>query len=124
MPYRKPSLFGLLMLCLLCGCGEAKLECDFIETRQAVLSLVSNDSRNPLANFAAKNSTENPNSKPEYLLGQKIVTTGTSKDKKTLECSGPISVIYGDLKATKEINFTVQQASGGKLSVSVVPFEF
>jgi hypothetical protein len=94
-----------------------------------VLQFVSSDSRNPLANYAANNSTENKDSssktaKPRYLLGEKIVTTSTSKDKRTLECSGPISVIYGDIKASKEVNFTVQQASDGKVSVSVAPFQF
>jgi hypothetical protein len=34
----------------------------------------------------------------------------------------PLSVIYGDIKASKEVNFTVQQASDGKVSVSVAPF--
>jgi len=121
--------FGLpVLLAFLWGCS-AKLECDSIETRNAVLHFVSNDSRNPLANYAANNSTENKDSnsekaKPRYLLGEKIVTTSTSKDNRTLECSGPISVIYGDIKASKEVNFTVQQASDGKVSVSVAPFQF
>jgi hypothetical protein len=53
-----------------------------------------------------------------------MVTTSTSKDKRTLQCSGGISVAVGDLKATKEINFTVQRSSDGKLSVSVAPFQF
>jgi hypothetical protein len=53
-----------------------------------------------------------------------MVTTKTSKDKRTLECSGPLSVTYGDLMATKEVNFTVQRSSDGKVSVSVVPFQF
>jgi hypothetical protein len=128
MPCRKLSLLGFpVLLTFLWGCS-AKLECDSIETRNAVLQLVSNDTRNPLANYAANNSTENKDSnsetaRPRYLLGEKIVTT-TSKDKRTLECSGAISVIYGDIKATKEVNFTVQQASDGKATVSVAPFQF
>jgi hypothetical protein len=36
----------------------------------------------------------------------------------------PLSVIYGDIKASKEVNFTVQQASDGKVSVLVAPFQF
>jgi hypothetical protein len=131
MPCRKlsPVVLGFPVLVFLWGCS-AKLECDSIETRTAVLQLVSNDTRNPLANYAANNSTESKDSNsetvkpPRYLLGEKIVTTSTGKDKRTLECSGPISVIYGDIKATKEVNFTVQQASDGKLSVSVAPFQF
>jgi hypothetical protein len=30
----------------------------------------------------------------------------------------------GDTKASKKIDFTVQQSSDGKLSVSVAPFQF
>jgi hypothetical protein len=30
----------------------------------------------------------------------------------------------GDTKASKEVHFTVQQAADGKMSVSVVPFQF
>jgi len=124
---------------LLSGC-DAKPECDSIETRGAVLNIVSADHANPLVAYAARNSTvktddtKNPaseenksagsNMKPLYLLGQRMVTTSTSKDKRTLQCSGGISVAVGDLKATKEINFTVQRSSDGTLSVSVVPFQF
>jgi hypothetical protein len=104
-------------------------------------NIVSNDHGNPLVAYAARNSTvnkddtKNPSSeenksagsestKPLYLLGQKIVTASTSEDKRTLQCSGAISAAVGDLKATKEVNFTVQQSSDGKISVSVAPFQF
>jgi hypothetical protein len=30
----------------------------------------------------------------------------------------------GETKAMKEVNFTVQQSSDGKITVSVVPFQF
>jgi hypothetical protein len=130
-------LWSLSSLLLLAGC-DSKVECDSIETREAVLQFILNDSNNPLVNYAARNATEpregssNPqsdaaksaDSKPLYLLGQRIVTASTSKDKRTLECSGPLSVTYGDLKATKEVNFTVQRSSDGKVSVSVAPFQF
>jgi hypothetical protein len=33
-------------------------------------------------------------------------------------------VTVGDTKASKELNFTVQQPSDGKMSVSVAPFQF
>jgi hypothetical protein len=124
----------------LSGC-DAKPECDSIETRSAVLNIVSDDHRNPLVAYAARNSTankddtKNPPSeengsagsqsmKPIYLLGQEIVATSTSGDKRTLQCSGAISVTVGDMKATKDVNFTVQQSAGGKMSVSVAPFQF
>lgn len=92
-----------------------------------MLQTVADDHRNPLANYAAKESTAKPtpeNAKPLYLLGNKIVTTSVSADKRTLQCSGAISVAVGDTKASKEIDFTVQQTSDGKVSVSVVPFQF
>ena len=116
------------------GCFAAP-ECDSIETRKAVLQFVLGDGNNPLVTYAVKNSTtgkesadetsQDPKSeKPLYQLGQKIVTTSTSKDKLTVKCSGGISVAVGDIKATKEVTFTVQQSSDGKTSVSVDPFQF
>jgi hypothetical protein len=116
----------------LTGCGP-KVECDSPETRQAVLTAIANDHSNPLANFAAKTSNAvkdvetSPNSeraRPLYLLGDKIVTTSTSKDSRTLTCSGAISATVGDTKASKDVNFTVQRSPDGKISVSVVPFQF
>jgi len=118
-------------LIFLSGCSAGP-ECDSVETRNAVLQTVSNDHNNALANYAAKNSTvaESEKSanlesvKPDYRLGEKMVTTSTSPDKRTLTCSGAISVTVGDTKASKEINFTVQQSPDGKISVSVTPFKF
>jgi hypothetical protein len=124
----------------LSGCG-VKPECDSFETRNAVLQIVSNDHNNPLVTYAAKNSTvakeksSNATSeaeksanlesiKPLYLLGEKIVTTSTSADKRTLECRGSMSVTVGETKASKEVNFIVQQPSDSKITVSVAPFQF
>ena len=64
------------------------------------------------------------NTRPLYQLGDRIVTASTSRDKLTLKCSGPLSVAVSDIKATKELIFTVQQPKDGKLSVSVEPFQF
>lgn len=113
--------FPLLVFSSAC---RAEPECDSIETRDAVLHFISEDRNNPLLDYAARNSTEKSKEKPLYQLGQRMVTTSTSRDKRTLKCSGPLSVAVGDLKATKEVNFTVQQSSDGKLSVSVEPFQF
>jgi hypothetical protein len=126
-------------LIFLSGCG-AKSECDSFETRNAVLQILSGDHNNALATYAAKNSTavkekssnateaeksaSLESTKPLYLLGEKIVTISTSADKRTLECSGSISVTVGETKASKEVNFTVQQSSEGKITVSVAPFQF
>jgi hypothetical protein len=116
-------------------------ECDSFETRNAVLQIVTDDHNNALATYAAKNSnvvkekSSNPtseaeksanleNTKPLYLLGEKIVTASTSADKRTLQCSGAISATVGGTKATKEVSFTVQQSSDGRITVSVAPFQF
>jgi hypothetical protein len=143
MPYRRQRSLGLWSLpCLvfLNACG-AKPECDSFETRSAVLQVISDNHSNPLATYAAKNSTESKdgsnnsgpdvakstnseNERPLYRLGEKIVTTSTSNDKRTLKCSGAISATVGDTKASKEVNFTVQQTPDGKISVSVEPFQF
>jgi len=137
MPYfRNGSIvfWSLSFLVFLSGC-EAKPECDSFETRNAVLQTVSNDHNNPLVKYAAKSSNmakstdanseaEKSKQRPLYVLGEKIVTTSTSKDKRTLKCSGSISATVGDTKASKEVNFTVQQSSEGEISVSVDPFQF
>ena len=137
MPYfRNGSIvfWSLSFLVFLSGC-EAKPECDSFETRNAVLQTVSDDHNNALVEYAAKNSTmakssdasseaEKSKQQPLYLLGDKMVTTSTSEDKRTLKCSGAISATVGDTKASKEINFTVQQSSDGKITVSVAPFQF
>jgi len=135
MPYfrKRPIVFWCFpFLILLSGC-EAKPECDSFETRNAVLQAISDDHNNALGKYAAKNSTmasdasseaEKSRQQPLYFLGEKIVTTSTSEDKRTLKCSGAISVTVGDTKASKEVNFTVQRSSDGKISVSVAPFQF
>jgi hypothetical protein len=121
-------------LIFLSGC-DAKPECDSFETRNAVLQTVSDDHNNALVEYAAKNpnmakssdaSSEAEKSKqqPLYVLGEKIVTTSTSEDQRTLKCRGSISVTVGDTKASKEVNFTVQQPSDGRITVSVAPFQF
>ena len=125
-PNRLLVLCSLPILMSLGGC-DPKPECDLPETRRAVLDIVSDDHRNPLVEFAARNSTAKvslENNRPLYLLGEKIVTTSTSNQKRTLQCSGAISVTVGDVKASKEVEFSVQKAKDGKLSVSVTPFQF
>lgn len=130
---RPIALWSLSCLVFLGGC-HGKPECDSFEARNAVLQAVSDDHNNALVKFAAKNSaTVRPSDasqeadspkRPLYVLGEKIVTTSTSEDKRTLKCSGAISVAFGNTKASKEVDFTVQQSSDGKISVSVAPFQF
>jgi hypothetical protein len=143
MPYFHTRSVALSSFFLLAAIGVVRAEpqCDSFETRNAVLHSISDDHSNPLAAFAAKNfnenadgskksgadaakSTNSESEKPSYLLGEKIVTTSTSQDKQTLTCSGAISATVGDTKASKEVNFTVQQTADGKISVSVAPFQF
>ncbi len=140
--FRRRSLIicNFPLLASLAGCS-AKPECDSFETRNAVLQIISDNHNNPLGNYAAQNSNvgrdgsgsarpeaeasaSSERTRPLYRLGETIVTTSTSKDKRTLQCSGAISATVGDTKASKEVNFTVQQASDGKISVSVAPFGF
>jgi hypothetical protein len=130
---RNRLLFWSFPLLIFSGGCSARPECDSIETRKAVLQFVLDDRNNPLLDYATKNSGASgragksksiESAPPLYQLGQKIVTASTSKDKLTLKCSGALSVAVGDLKATKEVNFQVQQSSDGKLSVSVEPFQF
>ena|ERR1700742_2719862 len=135
MPYfnQRLLLFCSLPCLIFLGGFTAKPECDTSETRNAVLKSVSDDHSNRLAIYAAKNSTANKGSaskasgeseKPEYALGEKIVTTSTSQDKRTLNCSCAITATVAGTKVSKELNFTVQQAADGKISVSVAPFQF
>jgi hypothetical protein len=136
MPHfrKRPTVFWSLPFLIFLGGCDAKPECDSFETRNAVLKTVSEDHKNALAEYAAKSSNlakssdanseaEKSKQQPLYVLGEKIVTTSTSKDKRTLKCSGSISATVGDTKASKEVNFTVQQ-SDGKIAVSVEPFQF
>jgi hypothetical protein len=137
MPYfRKPKtvFWSLPFLIFLGGC-DAKPECDSVETRNAVLQIVSDDHNNALAEYAAKKSTlgkssdANPEAEksrqaPLYRLGDRMVTTSTSDNKRTLKCSGSLSATVGDTTASKEVDFTVQQSSDGKTTVSVAPFQF
>jgi hypothetical protein len=134
--FRKlPIVLGSFLLPIFLGGCDAKPECDSFETRNAVLQAVTEDHNNPLVKYAAKNSNipkssdadspaEKAKERPLYLLGDKMVTESASADKRTLKCTGSISATVGDTKASKEINFTVQKSSDGKISVSIVPFQF
>ena len=141
MPYwRARSIVCFPFLIFLSGCGDG-IECDSMETRQSVLQAVSGDHDNALVRFAARTSTrvqeqlshagadaeksailEGAKGRAFYRLGEQMVTVSTNK--RTLTCSGPMSATIDDIKATKDVNFTVQQSPDGKLSVSVEPFQF
>jgi hypothetical protein len=125
--FNRPQISALAFVVVLSGCSATKPECESNETRLAVIEAISGNSQNPLARFAETNArpaAASRNEKPVYQLTQRLVTVSVSEDKRTLTCSGGISVLYGDLKATKEIEFTVQRAPDDKLSISVAPFQF
>ena len=139
MPLAINRSFAFLVFPFLMFSSEsrAKPACDSIETRKAVLQYFEADQNNALVDYAMKNATPGTdaakpkskkaaqaNMKPLYQLGDRIVPASKVRDKLTMKCSGPISVSVGDVKATKELIFTVQQAKDGKLSVSVEPFQF
>ena len=132
LPWRWFACPALLLVLGGCGAGP---ECDSTETRNAVLQAVSSDHNNALARYAAENpntakpgdqtaEAERAQQQPLYSLGEEIVTTSNSKDKRTLTCSGELSATVGATKASKDVTFTVQQAPDGKISVSVDPFRF
>jgi len=100
------------------GCASIRFGLDYATKN----SNANEGSTSPTSDADKAKSIES--AKPLYQLGQKIVTASTSKDKLTLKCSGELSVAVGDLMATKEVNFQVQQSADGKLSVSVEPFQF
>jgi hypothetical protein len=127
------SFLDFPFLISISGCS-AKPECDSSETRLAVLKTVSDDHNNELGKYAAKNSTAKPADasseaqksaqQPLYLLGEKIITTSTSADKRTVTCSGSMSVTVGDAKASKEVEFTAQKSADGKISVPSLHLSF
>ena len=135
--------WSLLILLLLSGCGRTAPECDTSDTRDSVVKIVSGDSNNALAKYAAKNSTavevavknamteaeksailERATRGASYLLGDAINTNSTSKAGRVVTCSGLLSVTVDDATAHKQVDFKVEQTPDGKVSVSVSPFQF
>jgi hypothetical protein len=122
---KQPIVFWSFTFLILLGGCDRKPECDSFETRNAVLKAVSEDHNNALGKYAAaKSDNTSSDQKPLYVLDDKVITRSSSGDKRTLQCGGAISVTVGDTKATKEVEFTVQQASDGSTTVAVAPFTF
>jgi hypothetical protein len=133
----------LLVLLLLSGCGGVGPECDSLDARNSVVKSASDDSKNALADYAARNSsvvvakTNNARTEAEkseiwkmaargasYTLDDAISTNSTSKDKRSVTCSGLLSATVEDATAQKQVDFKVEQTPDGKVSVSVSPFQF
>jgi hypothetical protein len=140
---RQKVFWSLPILLLLSGCGRTVPECDTSDARDSVVKIVSGDSNNALAKYAAKNSTaveaavNNASTEAEksailekatrgalYLLGDAINTNSTSKGGRVVTCSGLLSVTVDDATAHKQVDFKVEQTPDGKISVSVSPFQF
>lgn len=134
---------ALLVLLLLSSCGGAEPECDSIDARNSVLKIASDDSNNALVNYAVRNSsvveakTNNARTEAEkseiwkkaaqgasYALDDAISTNSTSKDKRSVTCSGLLSATVEDATAQKQVDFKVEETPEGKVSVSVSPFQF
>jgi hypothetical protein len=140
---RASVLCCLPLLLLLSGCSGAEPECDSLDARNSVVKIVSDDSNNALVDYAAKNSSavearlDSANTEPQklailekarqrasYRLDDEISTNSKSKDGRAVTCSGLLSVTVEDATAEKQVDFKVEQASDGKVSVSVNPFQF
>lgn len=140
---RRAVIGALPALLLLSGCGGAKPECNSADTRASVIKIVSGDSKNPLVDYAVKNSgalhkkqsaagseadksalLEKARQGAVYRLSETITTNSTSKDKRTVTCSGTMfATVEGDI-VQKQVDFKVEQGADGKLAVSVSPFQF
>jgi hypothetical protein len=140
---RQKVFWSLPILLLLSGCGSTAPDCDTSDTRDSVVKIVSGDSNNALAKYAAKNSSaveaavKNARTEAEksaileratqgalYLLGDAIDTNSMSRDGRVVTCSGLLSVTVDDATAHKQVDFKVEQAPDGRMSVSVSPFQF
>ena len=140
---RQTVLRNLPVLLLLSGCDGAEPECDSLDTRNSVIKIVSEDSNNALVDYAAKNSSvvearansasteaeklailEKARQGASYRLAGAISTNSKSKDKRAVACSGELSATVEDATAQKQVNFKVEQALDGKVSVSVSSFQF
>jgi hypothetical protein len=140
---RQTVLRSLPVLLMLGGCGGPGPECDSLDTRNAVVKIVSSDRNNALVNFAAKNSSvvearvnsasteaeksaiwEKARQGASYRLGDEISMNSKSRDKRTVTCSGLLYATVEDTTAQKQVDFEVEQAPDGTVSVLVSPFQF
>ena len=138
---RQSTLCKLLTLLLLSGCGEAGPECDSSDARNSVVNIVSSDNHNALVKYAAKYSSavqsklgsastdaeksgilEEAAQRASYALDDTISTN--SRSKREVTCSGVLSATVDDATAHKQVDFKVERAPDGTMSISVTPFKF
>jgi hypothetical protein len=142
-PERRTVLGCCPALLLLSGCGEATPECGSLDARKTVVKVISDDSNNALANYAAKNSSvvaamlsnakteveklailEKARQDAAYRLDDAIRTNSINNAKRTVTCTGLLYATVEDATAQKELDFKVEQTADGKISISVSPFQF
>lgn len=133
----------LPVLLVLGGCAGTMPECDSLDARDAVIKIVSDDSNNALVNYAIMNSSavaamiSNATTEAEklaiwektrqgaaYRLDDATSTNSRSKAKRAVTCTGLLYATVEDVTAQKEVDFEVELAADGKISVSVSPFQF
>ena len=143
----RTALGWLVVLGLLSDCSDsgsaAGPECDLPDARNSLVKIVSDDSNNALANYAARNSntvTEMANSTSTeaeksavwekarkgaaYKLDETIRLNSRDKAKANITLRALLYATVADATAEKEVDFKVEQTADGKISVSVVPFQF
>ena len=125
------------------GCGGAELECDSLESRKSVVKIISDDNNNALVNFAANSSSAvaamlgNANAEADklvilakarrdavYKLDDTIRMNSKNRAAHVVTRSGILDVTVADTTAEQQVDFRVEQAADGKMSVSVDPFFF
>ena len=139
---QQPSvLWCLPVLLVLTGCGDVGPDCATPDARNSVLKSVSDDRNNRLVNFAVDNSDsvaellshakadaekaaikDKAKQGAVYSLDDTIVVN--SKSRGATLCAGLLYVRVGDTTVQKEIDFKVEQAADGRVSVSVTPSQF
>jgi hypothetical protein len=134
----------LPVLLLLSGCGGADgPECDSPVARNSVLKTISDNSNNALVDFVAKNSdtvvarVSNANTEVEksaiwqqarqsaaYRLDDSIIMNSRNRKGRAVTCTALLYATVEESTAQKEVDFRVEQAADGKVSVTVKPFQF
>jgi hypothetical protein len=131
------------ILLSLSGCGGAELECDSMESRKSVVRIIADDNNNALVNYAANNSSvvaamvgranteadrsfifDKAKRDAVYKLDETIRLNSKNRAAHVVTCSGILDVTVAGTTAEKQVDFRVEQAADGKMSVSVDPFLF
>jgi len=143
--FRKQSLglYWLGVFLLLSGCKGTEFECGSLDTRSSVVEIISADSQNALVDYAVKHSSsvaamvndtrkeaeklaiwEKARQGALYELDDSILTNSINRATGAISCSGLLSVTVGDTTAQKQVDFRIERAASGRISVLVNPFLF